>query len=165
MVRMAVLPIVTGGKNPVLRVKTKKVPKVTRDIKKLLKDMTDTMHAADGIGLAAPQVGSQHRVCIATIGGRLTALINPEITWRSTLTDTAEEGCLSLPNVWMDVTRPTEIDIKYWNEEGQEEERHLVYMDARVVQHEVDHLDGILIIDHVKKPPVASHVHDAKRLA
>ena len=144
-----VLPIITGADTPILRTKTKKVPAVTKDIQKLLKDMEETTVAADGLGLAAPQIGSDLRVCVARINGRLTPLVNPEITWKSPVTETAEEGCLSLPNIWVPVSRAVEIVVRYQTARGDKKELKLADMDARVVQHETDHLDGKLIVDYV----------------
>lgn len=145
---MAVLPIVTGAENPVLRAKTAKVPQVTKDVLKLVKDMEDTVTSADGLGLAAPQIGVSQRVCLAKIGGKLLALINPDITWKSDETAVAEEGCLSLPGLWRDVVRPVEIVVQFTDTKGKPQERKLREIDARVVQHEVDHLDGKLIVDY-----------------
>ena len=102
---MAVLPIVTGADNPILRTKTKPVAKVTKELQKLFKDMEETTRAADGLGLAAPQIGLSHRVCLVRINGRFTPLVNPQITRRSAETEMAEEGCLSLPEIWVQVPR------------------------------------------------------------
>jgi peptide deformylase len=146
---MAVLPIITDASAPVLHEKTKPLKRVTKETLALIKDMEDTVRAADGLGLAAPQVGKSVRLCLARIGGRMTPLIDPQITWRSKETDVAEEGCLSLPGKWCDVRRPVAIVLTYLNARGQEQERKLDGIDARVVQHEVDHLDGILITDYV----------------
>ncbi len=145
---MSVLPIVTGADTPILRSKTKMVPKVTKEIQKLLKDMQETTVAADGLGLAAPQIGRSERVCIVQMGGRLTPLINPEIIRKSEEMEYAEEGCLSLPKVWVQVPRSTSILVRYLDVRGAQQERLLVKMDARVVQHEVDHLEGKLIVDY-----------------
>lgn len=145
---MSVLPIVTGADTPILRSKTKMVPKVTKEIQKLLKDMQETTVAADGLGLAAPQIGRSERVCIVQMGGRLIPLINPEIVRKSEETEYAEEGCLSLPKIWVQVPRSTSILVRYLDARGAQQERLLVKMDARVVQHEVDHLEGKLIVDY-----------------
>lgn len=144
---MAVLPIVTGEDSPVLRRKAEKVPAVTKEIQRLIKDMQETVEHAEGAGLAAPQIGQSLRVCIAMINGKHTPLINPEITWKSDETETAEEGCLSLPGIWLPVTRSVAISVAYLNAKGKAEERKFEGFSARVVQHEVDHLDGILILD------------------
>ncbi len=148
---MAVLPIVIGEQQSVLRAKTKEVA-VTKDILKLIKDMEQTTVKADGLGLAAPQIGQSLRLCVAKVNGRLTPLINPHITFKSKETDIMEEGCLSLPNIWLPVPRSTSIVVKYLNAKGQPQERKLEDMDARVVQHEVDHLDGKLITDYAHMP-------------
>ncbi|MDD3896294.1 MAG: peptide deformylase [Candidatus Peribacteraceae bacterium] len=145
---MAVLPIITGAETPVLRSKTVPVPKVTKEIRKLIKDMYETVHAAEGGGLAAPQIGITHRLCLAAINGRIIPLINPEILVKSNATDTMQEGCLSLPGLWIDVPRAKEIHLTYKDENGKRQERKLTGWDARVVQHEVDHLDGVLIVDY-----------------
>ena len=121
---------------------------MTKEILKLLKDMEDTTISADGLGLAAPQVGSLERVCIVRMGEKLTPLINPMITMKNPNTEMGEEGCLSLPNVWLQVPRSVSIIVKYLDTKGVEQERMLEHMDARVVQHEVDHLEGVLIVDY-----------------
>lgn len=150
---IAILPIITGADTPVLRTKTKKVSQVTREVLSLIKDMEATTKKADGLGLAAPQVGTSLRLCIARMNGRLTPLINPEILWKSDEIEVAEEGCLSLPNLWMNVPRSVEITVRYQDAKGAEQERKLKGLDARVVQHEVDHLDGILITDYANTVP------------
>jgi peptide deformylase len=157
---MAVLPIVTGADNPILRTKTERVPKVTKEVQKLLKDMIETTKDASGAGLAAPQIASNLRVCIVLINGRFIPLVNPTITWKSEDTVTDEEGCLSLPNTWVMVPRAREIRLTYTDTEGVEQERLLSDFDARVVQHEVDHLEGVLIVDYAKphKEPTGTHV-------
>lgn len=121
---------------------------MTKEIQKLLKDMEETVINADGLGLAAPQVNSSHRVCIVKLQGRLTPLINPEIVYKSPEMEMAEEGCLSLPGLWAIVPRSADIVVRYLNGKGQSQERMLKSIDARVVQHEVDHLEGILIVDY-----------------
>ena len=148
---MPVLPIVTGAKTPVLRKKTVNVASVTKDITKLIDDMLLTVADAKGAGLAAPQVNRSERICIAKIGEDFVPLINPDITWRGKETDTMEEGCLSLPDVWLQITRPLDIILQFETPKGKKRELKLSGFDARVVQHEVDHLDGILIVDRVKK--------------
>lgn len=145
---MAVLPLIIGEKNPVLRAKTKEVKKVTKDIVKLLMDMEDTLIEAKGAGLAAPQVGRHERICLAVLEQKVIPLINPHITWKSDTTAIAEEGCLSLPELWVNVSRSTEIVVEFMAPNGKKLELKLSGFDARVVQHEVDHLEGILITDH-----------------
>lgn len=154
---MVPLPIVTGEKTPMLRLKTKRVVRVTKEVTKLIADMEDTLLHADGLGLAAPQVGISLSICLARIGSRVTPLINPEIMWHSTQTDTMEEGCLSLPDVQVSVSRPTDITVRYTDAKGREQERSLSDLDARVVQHEIDHLNGILIVDYLSQESVKGH--------
>ena len=145
---VATLTIVTGSDNPLLRRKTEPVPQITKEVKKLLKNMRETTITADGGGLAAPQIGRTERLCLTLVNGKLIPLINPQITWKNPQTEIAQEGCLSLPGIWLNVPRYTEIIVEYLDEKGAEQKRKLVGWDARVVQHEVDHLDGILITDY-----------------
>lgn len=147
---MPVLPIVIGENTPILRAKTKPVKKITKEILKLIDDMEETVIASKGAGIAAPQVNRSERICIALLGGKLTPLVNPNVTWHSDTVSTAEEGCLSLPELWLQITRPTDIVVEFKTPDGKARELKLSGFDARVVQHEVDHLDGILIVDHRK---------------
>ncbi len=110
--------------------------------------MRDTVKHAEGAGIAAPQVNSSERVCLALINGKMTPLINPDITWKSKETGTMEEGCLSLPGINVDVPRAVEIRVSFLTEKGESQELHLHDFDARVVQHEVDHLEGVLMVDY-----------------
>lgn len=151
---MAVLPIVKGADTPILRQKTKNVLKVTKEVLKLIRDMKSTVKAADGLGLAAPQVGESLRVCLVQMHGKMTPLVNPKILWTSDELALMEEGCLSLPGINVDVPRAVEIKVRYLDEKGKEQERHLHDLDARVVQHEVDHLEGILIVDYLMEKTV-----------
>lgn len=145
---MAILEIVTGADTPVLRQKTEQIAKVDKSTQKLIKDMIETVQKAEGAGLAAPQIGKSLRLCIVMMNGKFTPLINPEITWASEETDLMEEGCLSLPGVWLKVERPTKIRLTYLDHKGKNQERELSDFAARVVQHEVDHLEGVLIVDY-----------------
>jgi peptide deformylase len=149
---MAILPIQKGADHPMLRRKAQKVLKVTKAIQKLIRDMRQTVQSADGAGIAAPQVGTSLAVCLAMIQGKMMPLINPEITWKSEETNTEEEGCLSLPGVTVPVTRPREITVKYVDGRGASQEHKLTGFDARTVQHEVDHLNGVLIVDYLMIP-------------
>lgn len=152
---MPVLPIVTGQDTPILRAKAKPVPGLTKQLKKLIKNMKQTLESPEvsGVGLAAPQVNESIQLFIAMIGGpetgKLTAFINPTILHRSAETDVMEEGCLSLPNVkWAKVERPVQITLSYTDENGKPQERQFSEFDARVIQHEYDHLQGVLYIDY-----------------
>ncbi|HLD08054.1 MAG TPA: peptide deformylase [Candidatus Peribacterales bacterium] len=148
---MAIQNILIGKDQKVLRTKTKKVTSFTKDLQKLIEDLLDTVHAAEGAGLAAPQIGISQRVTIARIGEEFVPLVNPEILWKSDQVIVGEEGCLSLPDIWLQIPRAKEIVLRFSDEKGEEHERKLEGFDARVVQHEVDHLDGILIVDYQSK--------------
>ena len=145
---MAVLPIITGKDTPVLRKKTEIIPKVTKEIKKLIKNMKDTVPAEKGAGLAAPQVGVSVRVSICMLDAKYEAIINPKILWKSEETTTDEEGCLSLPGLWLNIERHNEVILNYLDQKGKTHEKKYSGFDARVIQHEVDHLDGVLITDY-----------------
>lgn len=142
---MAVLPIIRLG-HPVLRQQAKPVEKVTKRVQKLIQDMCETMYAADGIGLAAPQVGISERVIVVDHGEGWFALINPVILERSG-SDTDREGCLSIPGVSGYVTRSSRVVVTGLNEKGKVLKMEATGLKARVLQHEIDHLDGILFID------------------
>lgn len=144
-----VLPIITGIENPILRKKSKKVGQMTKAVKKLIEKMQATVRYADGAGIAAPQVGENIRVLIANISGTFVAMVDPEILSFSSEEDPAEEGCLSLPGEWGVVIRPRAITVRFLSEKGEQLQMNLEDMDARVVQHEVDHLDGILFPDRI----------------
>ena len=154
---MPILKIITGASTPVLRTKTKPVPKITKEMLGLVADMAETMVSAKGAGLAAPQVNRTERICIAMIGKRLTPLINPVITWKSDAIETAEEGCLSLPDIWLMVPRSVAIIVTFLTPDGKKCELKLEHFDARVVQHEVDHLEGKLIVDYAQSKVTGHH--------
>jgi peptide deformylase len=115
--------------------------------------MFETMYKAPGIGLAAPQVGVSERLIVLDVTDgderRAMTLVNPEIVWRSSDRATAEEGCLSLPGHFADVTRPQQVKVSYLTEQGLERQLEAEGLLARCVQHEIDHLDGILFVDHL----------------
>jgi peptide deformylase len=147
-----VLEIQTGADNPILRQKSTKVDKIDKSIKKFAKDLLKTMVKANGLGIAAPQVGINKRLFITTFDegsehAMAVLMINPEILWHSDDTDIAEEGCLSLPKLYKPVPRSTAIRVKFQDLKGTEHVLELEGLNARVVQHENDHLDGILFID------------------
>jgi peptide deformylase len=145
---MATLPIVTGEHSEVLRKKTEKIVNFDKNLKKLVADLLETAAAASGAGLAAPQVSVSLAVTVARLSGSFVPLVNPEVIWQSETVETAEEGCLSLPGVWLMVPRPDEVIIKYSDENGKEQERKLTGWDARITQHEIDHLNRKLIVDY-----------------
>jgi len=133
--------------NSILRIKAKKIAEITPQIKQLILDMDKAMNEYKGVGLAAPQVGQSVSLClIRTEKGHL-ALINPQITWKSLRKEIEEEGCLSCPDIWGLVKRSKVIYVKALNKEGKSIKFRAEGFFARVIQHEVDHLNGILIID------------------
>lgn len=143
--------------NPVLRKKSKAVKKVTPEIVKLIDDMIETMHAAPGVGLAAPQVGKSIRVIVADVGQCPIALVNPKILDKSG-SQTFTEGCLCLPGVEAPVERASHARVKGLDREGNEITIVAEALLATVLQHEVDHLEGMLFIDRVKDPSLIRHV-------
>jgi peptide deformylase len=134
--------------DPVLRKATTPVEKVTDEIRSLISDMFDTMYAAEGIGLAAPQVGRTERVTVMDVEGQKFAFINPEIIEREG-SIRGEEGCLSIPDVFGDVTRNSRVIVRALDENGDEVEVEGTELLARCMQHEIDHLDGKLFIDYL----------------
>ena len=145
---MAVLPILTGD-HPLLRRQAKKVGKVDRSIQTLLDDMLETMRVAPGIGLAANQVGRLLRLISIEVEDTAYQLVNPELT-SSEGEVIIEEGCLSLPGYYADVQRAAKVSVKALTRNGKPIKINADGMLARVLQHEIDHLNGVLFIDHLK---------------
>jgi len=144
---MAVLPITVLG-SPVLREVTTPVTEVTDELRQLVADMFDTMRAADGVGLAAPQVGRRERLCVVEVGDVAVALFNPEIIAREGKIRW-EEGCLSIPEVFGWVERSAYVKVRAMGVDGQMLEVEGRELLAVCIQHELDHLDGKLFIDHL----------------
>ncbi len=135
--------------DPVLRTKTNKIDEVTKKTNDLIDNMFETMYAEDGVGLAAPQVGILKRIAVVDIReGNKIVLINPEIIEEEGKT-IREEGCLSIPGETGDVIRSEKIKVRSLDREGNEIEFKAEGLEARAIQHEIDHLDGILFIDKV----------------
>ncbi len=139
--------------DPVLRKKAEAVRDFDRHVAAFVAELTERMRTSDGVGLAAPQVGESVRIAVVDpTGGEQNpiVLVNPRITMRSDETENAEEGCLSVPDIRLKVTRPARVSVAAQNEKGEEftisEAGDLL---ARVLQHEIDHLDGILFVDRV----------------
>lgn len=152
---MAILPIYTAP-DPLLKTISTPVSEVTDETRLLIENLFDTMYDAPGIGLAAIQVGVQKRLLVVDVVGRQQdepaqpiAMINPEITWVSDHDATYEEGCLSLPEHYADVVRPAEIEVKYLDPEGYPQKLSADGLLSTCIQHEMDHLDGILFVDHI----------------
>ena len=145
---MAVLPIRLFG-DPVLRTEARPVERVSDVVFRLIDDMLDTMREAPGVGLAGPQVGVLERIFVWEIEEEHGAVINPVITRRSDETAEAEEGCLSIPGLYYPVVRSVEVDVEGLNEKGEPTAFTAEDLFARVCQHEIDHLDGVLFLDRL----------------
>ena len=152
---MALLPIRIAP-DPVLKSVAEPVADVDGDVARLMDDMLETMYDAPGIGLAAPQVGVLKRVIVVDAAGKDEPaqplfLVNPEIIWVSEDPNTFSEGCLSFPELYADVTRPAECRVRYLDRTNKPQELHAEGLLATCVQHEIDHLDGVLFTDHLSQ--------------
>ena len=142
--------------DPILRKKCEPLEKVDDDVRKLMKDMLETMYDAPGIGLAAVQVGILKRIVVIDISKDgenkdPLFLINPTIVKKSKKTSVYEEGCLSLPGQFAEIERPSECHLKYIDYDGKDNELKADGLLATCIQHEIDHLNGILFIDYLSK--------------
>ena len=140
--------------DPRLKVKARRVDKVDAKVRALMDDMLETMYAAPGIGLAAPQVGEPLQVIVLDVARdgeprQPLRMANPEIIWASDERIPAEEGCLSLPDQFAEVTRPAEVKVRYIDHENEIREIDAKGLLAVCVQHEMDHLKGVLFVDHI----------------
>lgn len=144
---MAVLPITVLGA-PILRVATQPVVAVTDDLRQLADDMFETMRAASGLGLAAPQVGRSERLCVVEVGEVAAVLFNPEIVEREGKIRW-EEGCLSIPEIFGWVERSARVKVRATGRDGELVEIDGEDLLAVALQHEIDHLDGKLFLDHL----------------
>ena len=139
----------------VLRQSAKRVAKVDNEIKALIREMLQTMYSADGIGLAAPQVGVHKQLIVVDLQPDEAAtppliLINPAVTKLSADFSMTQEGCLSIPNVYLDVKRPSEIVVSFKDEQGRPQKLSANGLLACCIQHEIDHLNGVLFVDRVE---------------
>jgi len=167
---MAILSIITAP-DPRLKLKARTVARVDQRVKKLMADMLETMYQAPGIGLAAPQVGQALRVIVldcAREGEKPQPykIANPQILWRSDELMTVQEGCLSLPEHYADVERPSAIRLRYLDEENEVRELDAKGLLATCIQHEMDHLEGVLFVDHIsslKRSIILRKLAKAKR--
>ncbi|MBC7788975.1 MAG: peptide deformylase [Anaerolineae bacterium] len=144
---MSLLDIYVLGA-PILRQETRVVEKVDDGVRRLIDDMFETMYAAKGIGLAAPQVGRSERVAVIDIDQKPYVIVNPEILQREG-TQRAEEGCLSIPEIYGDVDRAAHVHVKALDRNGEAFELQADELLARCLQHEIDHLHGRLFIDYL----------------
>lgn len=170
---MAIRPIIILP-DRLLRAVSEPVARIDGDIRALVADMFETMYDAPGVGLAAIQVGVPKRVVTidATRGDdekNPIAMINPEITWFSEETVAHEEGCLSIPEYLDQVIRPDRVKVRFLDLAGKEQEIEADGLLARVVQHEIDHINGVLFIDHLSKLKrdrvIKKYTKAAKRIA
>jgi len=140
--------------NPILRQKSQNVGKTDSEVPKIcqeLKILLEQQEDPEGLGLSAPQIGILKRIFAAKIGKTIRFFINPKIFSVSKEKNTTIEGCLSVPFYYGEVTRPKEIDLNFQNETGNATNRHYKGITATVIQHEIDHLNGVLFIDHVHR--------------
>lgn len=142
--------------DPILKKKAEKVARVDDELRQFMDDMLETMYSAVGVGLAAPQVGVSKRIVVIDISHEEEKveplyLVNPEIIWKSEDKICGEEGCLSVPEQRAEVERHASVKIRYTDYNGKEQERLIEDFLAIVVQHELDHLDGILYIDRISR--------------
>jgi peptide deformylase len=144
---MSLLPLHLLG-SPVLRQHSQEVKTVDDQVRRLVEDMFETMDAAKGIGLAANQVGVSRRVAVVDVDGDRFAMIDPRII-EAEGRAVAEEGCLSIPDIYGDVTRPDRVVIEALDSAGNPYRKEATGLKARAIQHEIDHLDGILFLDHL----------------
>lgn len=169
---MALLPIITAP-DPRLEAVSTPVEAVTDEVRRQLDDMLETMYAAPGIGLAAIQVGIPKRMLVIDVSRegeekQPLYIVNPEFTWLSDEDKVYEEGCLSLPEQYAEVARPAEVKIEYLDYNGEKQELHADGLLAVCLQHEIDHLDGILFVDHIsalKRNMILRKLLKQKRLA
>ncbi|MSO93283.1 MAG: peptide deformylase [Rhodospirillales bacterium] len=167
---MTVLPIIVAP-DPRLKKTAAAVARVDDDVRRLMEDMVESMHAANGLGLAAPQVGVLKRVIVVdTARGEDTPrpirMANPDVVWASDKIVTAEEGCLSLPEHYADVARPARVRVRYLDHENEIREMEAEGLLATCIQHEIDHLEGVLFVDHIsslKRHMILRKLQKAKR--
>ena len=156
--------------DPVLKLVSQPVEKVDDDLRALMDDMLETMYDAPGIGLAAIQIGVPKRVIVMDIAGpddpkAPRYYVNPEIVWSSEETAPYEEGCLSIPDIYDEVERPARVKLKYLNYQGEEVVEDAEGLFAVCIQHEMDHLEGVLFIDHLSRLKRERAVTKVKKVA
>ncbi len=152
---MSIRPILTAP-DPRLKAVSKSVDKVDAETRRLIDDMIESMYAADGIGLAAVQIGVPKRIIVMDLDQKdgkknPRVFINPKILWASEELATFEEGCLSVPDIWEDVERPAKIKAEHLDRDGETVVLEAEGLLATCLQHEMDHLEGVLFIDHISR--------------
>jgi peptide deformylase len=151
--RAAALAHIRRFGDPVLKSRAAPVDRFDDGLREQVNRMAALMHDALGIGLAAPQIGVSQQLLVYRVGpdGPVVALVNPEIEWSSGDGEQAEEGCLSIPGILVDVERPVHVRVRAQDENGGERVVEASGLEARVIQHEIDHLNGVLILDRTTK--------------
>lgn len=167
---MTIRPILIAP-DPRLKVVAHDVAKVDATVRKLIDDMLETLYKADGIGLAAVQIGVAQRVIVLDLdqkeGRKPRVFVNPKILWASEEMATYEEGCLSVPEIWEDVVRPARIECEYLDRDGRAQILEAEGLLSTCLQHEMDHLQGVLFIDKIsrlKRSMALKKLAKAKRL-
>ena len=166
------MPVIIAP-DPRLKVKARPVDRVDAEVRRLMDDMLESMHASNGIGLAAPQVGVAKRVIVVDIAKddekpRPIRMANPEIVWASDVIEPRNEGCLSLPEHYAEVARPIAVRVRYLDHENEIREIEAESLLATCIQHEMDHLEGTLFVDHIsslKRSIILRKLTKSKRLA
>ena len=159
--------------DPRLKITARPVDRVDGEVRRLMDDMLETLYRANGIGLAAPQVGSDLRIVVCDIAradepAQPMILANPAVTWASEERVLREEGCLSVPEHYAEVERPTEVRIRYLDRDGTEQKIHATGLLSVCLQHEIEHLEGTLFIDHlsrIKRDIILRKLKKTQRLA
>jgi peptide deformylase len=151
--RLAAMSFVRRLGDPVLKSSATPVDRFDDSLRRQVSRMAGLMNDAFGVGLAAPQLGLSQRLLVYRVGpdAPVIALANPEVEWTSADQETLEEGCLSIPGISVDVERPVHVRIVALDEEGEERRIEASGLEARVIQHEMDHLDGVLILDRTSR--------------
>jgi peptide deformylase len=158
-----ILDIETGKDNPILRKKSAPLKQITKKTLKFVKDMHETMVSANGVGIAAPQVGINDRIFLMTLDNKkVLPVINPEILETSQKMESGEEGCLSLPGQWGAVERHKEIMVRFQDLKGQMVTMKLSDFEAREFQHELDHLNGVLFTDYLDDREIVFEVREGE---
>ena len=135
--------------DPILKKKCPEVKKITPEIKKLAEEMIEILEKSNGVGLAAPQIGELKRVIVVQTERKPEVFINPQVVKKSRETVTTEEGCLSFPGIWLKIKRAKEVEVQALDKEGKEVQIKAEGIPARILQHEIDHLNGVLFIDKI----------------
>jgi len=151
--RVAAMSFIRRLGDPVLKSSATPVDRFDDSLRREVSRMAGLMNDALGVGLAAPQLGLSQRLLIYRVGpdAPLVALVNPQVEWASDDVETLDEGCLSIPGITVDVDRPVHVRVRAQDEEGEERLVEASGLEARVIQHEIDHLDGVLILDRTSR--------------